>query len=233
MKKLLVLLLIFSYTSTLFGAYDVKIGVYQNAKNLRANIAKIKSSKYRNYIVIETKHKRHYAHAVIESGVEAKKALHVYKRVFKDAFISKTQVRQKKIAKKISAPLVKKRRNEKKVVKEKIQDINAKELLGDKTIYLCYEQGPRHLKDRVVEMVFEKEYVTYNPLKKMSTPVKMPYQFKNNILTLQLSEMTITHDIYKKEPNFLYAKSMIDGLVVNKLRYYFDKRAALAYVGKE
>jgi len=33
MQKFLALLVIFFYTTTLFGAYDVKIGVHKNAMN--------------------------------------------------------------------------------------------------------------------------------------------------------------------------------------------------------
>ena len=236
MKKLLALLGILFYTTTLFGAYDVKIGVYKNAKNLRANIAKIKSTKYRKSIVIEKKNRLYYAHAVLPSNKDARNALHAYRQIFVDAFIAKEQVHIKKRVKK-SSPVVKKKRKEKTLVLKKKQEkqtkvemINIQALLENRTMYLCYEKGPKHLKDRVVQMVFEKEYVIYNPLKKMSSPVNMPYEFKDNNLTLHLSDMKITHNVYKQAPNFLYAQSMIDGLVVNKLRYYFDESAALEFV---
>ena len=239
MKKLLVLLSIFFYTTTLFGAYDVKLGVYKNAKNLRINIAKVKSYKYRKQIIVEKKGRLHYVHAVIDSNKEARNALRAYKSVFKDAFISKKQVPSRKKVKKISPSVPKQEKPIKQVeVTPKIEEpkieepIDAKALLAGKTIYLCYEEGPTHLKERVVEMVFGKEYVTYNSLKKRSTPVKMPYAFEDNNLTLHLSDMKITHNMYKKESNFLYAKSVIGGLVVNKLRYYFDEAAALSFVGK-
>lgn len=215
----------------LFGAYDVKIGVYKNVKNLRANIAKIKSAKYRKSILIEKKQRLYYAHAILPSNKDARNALHVYKSVFKDAFISRKQVKVAKVIQKTVrkvSPMVTKTKEVK--TPEKIQDINAQELLADKTIYLCYEKGPKHLQDRVVKMVFKKAYVIYNPLKKMSTPVKMPYVFEDNNLTLELSDMKIIHTMYKKEPDFLYAKSIIGGLVVNKLRYYFDEDAAFDFV---
>lgn len=231
MKKIFILVSILTYTTTLFGAYDIKIGVYQNAKNLRANIAKIKNTKYRKSIIVEKKQRLYYAHAILSSNKDARNALHAYKSIFKDAFISKNQVKIKKLlektVRKISPEVTQEVKNPK-----KIQNINAQELLADRTMYLCYEKGPKHLKDRVVKMVFEKEYVIYNPLKKMSTAVNLPYEFEDNNLTLHLSDMEIIHNIYKKESSFLYAKSMIDGLVVNKLRYYFDEASALAFVGK-
>ena len=238
MQKLLALLVIFFYTTTLFGAYDVKIGVYKNAKNLRANIAKIKNATYRKSIVIEKKNRLYYAHAILPSNKDARNALHAYKRVFDDAFIAKKQVQIKKRVKKAS-PIVQKKKKEKVLLAKPKQikpadkkKINAQALLENKTIYLCYEKGPKHLKDRVVQMVFQKEYVIYNPLKKMSSPINMPYEFKDNNLTLHLSDMKITHNVYKQASNFLYAQSMIDGLVVNKLRYYFDEGAALAFVNQ-
>ena len=241
MKKLLVLLIIFFYTSTLFGAYDVKLGVYKNAKNLRINIAKIKNSKYKKQIIIEKRGRLHYLHAVVDSNKEARNALRAYKRVFKDAFISKQQVASRKKVKKVPSVVAK---LEKPMVKAEITPkvkqeepksivlIDAKALLADKTIYLCYENGPKHLQDRVVKMIFEKDYVTYNPLKKMSTPVKMPYTFTENNLTLELSGMNITHNLYNKDAQFIQAKSVIDGLVINKLRYYFDEAAAISFVSK-
>jgi len=45
-------------------------------------------------------------------------------------------------------------------------------------------------------------------------------------LPSRLSDLKITHNVYKKASNFLYAKSMI----VNKLRYYFDESVALEFV---
>jgi len=227
MHKFLLLLAIFFYASTLFAGQEVKIGVYKNTKKLHANIAKIKSSKYRKHIVVKRKNNLNYVYAVIGNNVEAKRALHMYKRVFKDAFIAKKQGRVKKTVKKVSPSLLKNAR-----VKEKLANLNAKALLENKTIYMCYEKGPKHLKERVVKMVFEKEHVIYDPLKNMSTPVNMPYEFKKNKLTLELSGMKITHKISKKTENYLYAQSVVNGLIVNKLRYYFDKNTALEFVSR-
>lgn len=258
MIKLIVSLSILFYTTTLFGAYDVKLGVYKNVKNVHANIAKIKNTKYRKSIIIDKKRNKYYVHAIIESNKEARNALRAYRRIFKDAFISKRQVRVKKAVKKAAPPVAKTAAVKESIeqnntiqtaqIKEPIEQnqtvtkveipkpiekINAQALLTNKTIYLCYEEGPAHLKGRVVEMVFEKDHVIYNPLKKMTRPVKMPYTFKDNNLTLELSGMKIIHDLYKKEGKCLCAKSVIDGLEVNKLRYYFDKEAAMAFaVGK-
>jgi len=219
MQKFVFLLGMLLTTSILFGAYDIKIAVYQGSKNLRHNIAKVKNSKYRKRIIIEKRNRLYYAHAVFTNYADAKNALHIYQRVFKDAFISKNKLHVKKVVRNEKSPKI-------------TEDINAKALLENKTIYLCYEKGPKHLKDRVVQMIFSKEHVIYNPLKKMATPVEISYEFQDNILMLHLSEMKMIHYIYKKAPNFLYVQSMADGLVVNKLRYYFDEKSALEYVAK-
>lgn len=226
MKLFLVFFTLF-YATTLFGAYEVKIAVYKNAKNLHAAIAKISKAKYRNSIKVEKKHNLYYAHAILASNKEAANALHDYKKVFQDAFIADKQVAlpQPKPAHKTVQPVAPK-------VKETkpLPLLNAQALLEDKTVYLCYENGPAHLKDRLVKMVFKAGEVTYDPMKKMSKPVEMPCAFKKNALTLQLSDMKITHQLTEKRPNYLLAKSTIDGVVVNRLRYYFDKDAALAFV---
>lgn len=263
MHRLIASLLLLS--TVLFGAYDIKIGVYKNEKNLRANIAKIKDAKYRKSIIVEKKRNLYYVHAVIDSNKEAKNALRVYKRIFKDAFIAKKQVSSrtqikkaratketkqespaKKVVKEASVKAIAKSVALTSVVKETVQNqtvepakpqvlkpverLNAKELLADKTMYMCYEEGPAHLEGRVVEMVFQKDGIVYNPLKKMTKPVTMPYSFKENNLTLELSGMKITHGLYKKGAKCLYAQSIVDGSAVNKLRYYFKKESAEAFV---
>jgi len=215
------------YATTLFGAYEVKIAVYKNAKNLHASVAKISNAKYRNSIKIEKKHNLYYAHAILASNKEAVKALHDYKKVFQDAFIEDKQVAlpQPKPAHKTVPSVVPKVKETKPVPL-----LHAQALLADKTVYLCYENGPAHLKDRLVKMVFKEGQVTYDPMKKMTKPVEMPCAFQKNALTLQLSQMKITHHIIEQRPHYLLAKSMIDGMVVNRLRYYFEKDAALAFV---
>ena len=208
MKKLLVLFSVVAHTSMLFGAYDVKLGVYKNAKNLRANIAKVKSSKYRNYIVVQKRNNLNYVHAVIDSGAEAKKALYAYKHVFKDAFISKTQVqnRNTKKAKRVS--------HKPKTDKTKQNKMNAKLLLHHKTVYLCYDKSPKHLKNRVVKMIFEDDSVHYEPLYKKDIQLDMQYAFKENNVVLNLSDINITHEIDKANDEYLSAKNSISGLTI-------------------
>ncbi len=227
MKKFLVFFMVFTYTTTLFGAYDVKIGVYKNAKNLRANIAKIKSSKYRKYIIVQKKNNLNYVHAVIDSGVEAQKALHSYKRIFKDAFISKTQVKtkvQKKIKRIVSKPKNKKQKQKTK------NTINAKSLLNHKTVYLCYDKSPERLKNRIVKMIFEEDTVNYEPLYKKNTQLDMKYTFKDANVVLNLTDINITHEINTVNDKYLSAKNSMSGVTVYTLRYYFSKNDALEFV---
>jgi len=213
----------------LFGAYDVKLGVYKNAKNVRENIAKIKYTKYRKQIIVEKKGRLHYVHAVIASNKEARDALHVYRRVFKDAFISKTPVVLKKKAKKVkkvSLPRVK----QVKKPEEIKQLCNVKELLVDKTVYVCYEKESSDVQKRVVQMRFGQKYVEYLPLQSESQPLKLQYAFEKDNVILPMSGLIVIHKIYKKEVNFLYVQSFINGKKAHVLRYYFDENAALAFV---
>jgi len=224
MQKFLVLLVIFFYTTTLFGAYDVKIGVYKNAKNLRANIAKIKSTKYRKSIVIEKKNRLYYAHAILPSSKDARNALHAYKRVFDDAFISKKQVQTKVIIKRVFPKVAKKIKTQK-----KIQIINAKELLIDKTIYVCYEKSD-DVNKRVVKMHFEKEYIVYTSLINKNKPLKIKYTFNKENIILSLSGLEVRHKVYKKDENILYLTSFIEGKKISKLRYFFEKKDAMNFL---
>ncbi len=225
----------------LFGAYDVKLGVYKHAKNVRTNIAKIKYTKYRKKIIVEKKGRFHYVHAVIASNKEAREALHVYKRVFKDAFISKKPVILKKKVKKVKAVSnAKKVTNVKKVspppVKEEKEPeeikppCDVKELLTDKTVYVCYEKKSSDAKRRVVEMRFGRVYVEYMPIHSKDQPLKIFYSFQKDTVLLPISGLKVMHQVYQKEANFLYVKSFINGKEAHALRYYFDENAALAFV---
>ena len=216
----------------LFGAYDVKIGLYKSVKKLRVKIPKIKKAKYRNKIVM-TKTKDFYrVHAVFATKKEAKKALAVYKKVFKDAFIAKKQVRlvRPKHRQKVKP---KPKPIDTHQIKVQINILNAKTLLENKTVYLCYENGPKHLSDRVVKMVFHKAYMIYHPLKQTSTPVQWAYSFDKNRLILTLLDMQIVHETYKVHTDFISVQSKIDGKTFHKLRYYFDEAKALAFVAKD
>jgi len=216
MQKFLALLVISFYATTLFGAYDVKIGVYKNAKNLRANIAKIKNTKYRKSIVIEKKNRLYYAHAILPSSKDARNALHAYKRVFNDAFISQKQVETKKVIKKIKIP-------------KKIQTINAKELLMDKTIYACYEKSD-DINKRVVKIHFEKEHIVYTSLLNKNKPLNIKYIFNKENIILSLSGLEVRHKVYKKDENTLYLISFIEGKKISKLRYFFEKKDAMNFL---
>lgn len=242
MLKFLLVGFLLSFTM-LFGAYDVKLGLYKSVKKVRVEMTKLKRSKYKNRIVI-SKLKRFYrVHAIYRTKKEAKKALAVYRTVFKDAFIAKQQVRLvrpkskhkvKRKAKVKAKPKVKVKSQpkviEKDTLKVKINILNAKTLLENKTVYLCYDNGPNHLSDRIVKMVFSKDYVIYNPLKKTSTPVQLAYTFDGNRLILELLGMQMVHEIYKDTSDFIYVQSKVNGKNIHKLRYYFDEQKALDFV---
>lgn len=246
-KLLLSLLWLLLSTTTLFGAYDVKIGVYKNAKNLKANIAKIKPAKYRNYIHIKKKNNLNYVHAVIEGNKEARNALHAYKRVFEDAFISKKQVKLKKVPKKAPKKAPQKVAQkapspspEEKPMKEKPVDevkheapkeqVLAKDLLLNKKVYLCYEKQTAGTQKRIVQMHFKQENVAYLPLGSKNKPLNFPYTFVKDTIALPVSNMLVTHKILKKEKNYVSGMSYINGKEAHALRYYFDKEAAEAFV---
>jgi len=227
MKNVFILITFLVYTTTLFGAYDVKIGVYKNAKNLRIKIAKIKSIKYRRSIKIEKKNRLYYAHAILASNKDAQNALHAYKKIFKDAFIAKEQVVLKSNKKRVKKKLVAKSEAKKQVLSKKIE---AKKLLGHQTVYLCYDKSPKHLKKRVVQMVFDEQMVKYTPLDNKKNQLDIEYTFENAKVRLNLLDMNITHEIDAIHTDYLSARSSVSGETAYTLRYYFNEKEALAFV---
>jgi len=212
----------------LFAGYDVKLGVYKNAKNLRANVAKIKSTKHRKNVLIEKRGPLYYAHAIVASKQEAKTALREYKEVFSDAFIAKEQVRMKK-KKKLKKVFNKTKKKTLKVNK-KINKLNAGDLLQGKTVYLCYDKSPKRLKERVVKLVFSEKMLSYIPLDKNDTKLELGYSFEENKLTLNLPDMNITHEINAIKEGYLEASNRVEGKNIYTLRYYFDEEDAWEFV---
>lgn len=261
MKLFLASFITLGYTTMLFGAYDIKLAVYKNAKNLHASIAKIENVNYKKRIVIERRNHLYYAHAVIASQKEAHNALHVYKKVFKDAFISNKQVAlpQLKPATPKKEPTVQKVQDIRKTksqiqdeqsvqpqsqpipqspvatVEKKIEEpkkkplLDAQALLANKTVYLCYETGPEHLKNRLVKMDFKEQNVTYDPMKKTSASIAIPCTFDKNALVMDFSGVKVAHYVTQQTSDYLLAESIHNGMPDNKVRYYFDKERAQAF----
>jgi hypothetical protein len=230
MHRLIVSLIFVS--TALFGAYDIKIGVYKNEKNLRENIKKIKHTKYRKSIIIEKKNNLYYAHAVMETNKDAKNAVNVYKRIFKDAFIAKEQVKSLKPVKKVAPPTPKPTpKPEQKVKKEEPKEkLFSKALFANKKIYLCYEKGVEVMKKRVVQLDFKKEHVKYTPLEAKKKSIDIKYTFVQDNIVYPMSNLLVTHKFFEKKKDYISGKSYINGKEAHALRYYFDKKSALAFV---
>ena len=189
-------------------------------------IAKIKASEYKKNIVIEKRNEFYYVtSALYESKSEAQKALHAYKKVFKDAYIQedvKSQVATAASEKTVSTELGKPQTE---------KPCNAEELLENKTVYLCYENGSTSAQKRIIQMDFEEEYMEYLPLKSTYDPLKISYTFKDDTVVLPISGLEFVHKIYKKEESFLRVKSFTEGKESSyTLRYYFKKEDALEFL---
>lgn len=226
MKKQIVFLTLFLAASNLFGAYEVKIAMYTNHDFLMAMVAKVKEAEYRKNIVIQKKHQSYYVtSSVYETKDKARKALSAYKKVFKDAFI------QDVINQKPSTPVSTKTVSTDKKKTETQKRCSAEELLANKTVYLCYENGSTSSQKRIIQMDFEEEHMEYLPLKSTYDPLKISYTFKDDTVVLPISGLEFVHQIYKKEKNFLYVKSFTDGKESSyTLRYYFKKEDALEFL---
>jgi len=232
MNIIVVIFTIIMYTSMLFGAYDVKIGVYKNAKNLHAKILQIKNTTYRKYVVVDKRGKFHYAHAVLSTNKKAHQALRIYKRVFPDAFISKEQITLKKRRIKKTQKKVLNANNKKQIKKilKTTKHIDATTLLNNKTFYLCYDKAPKAFKSRVVKMVFSKDSIEYMPLDNKDSHLNIDYVFREDTIILNLLDMNVTHKIDAVKKGYLVASNQDNNVTIYTLRYYFDKENALNFI---
>jgi len=233
-KKVFVAL-VFIYASTLFGAYEIKLGVYKNTKNLQLNIEKIKSTKYKKYISIRRKNNLNYVHAIIDGNKkEAERALKIYKTIFKDAFISHRKVVQiKKVQKKVSlkaSSIVSLTTPPQIPEIVKVKHFNAQKLLKNKTIYLCYETDVTHSQKRIMEMKFSEGTLKYRSLLHDFTPIDVVYHFDNESIYLEISGIDFKHRIDDVNENSLYLTSFINGKKAHRLRYYFTLKDAKKYM---
>lgn len=306
MKKLRALgLFLIVLNTILYASYDVKIGVYKNVQNLRANIKKIKTFSYRNKIVIIRKGTLYYAHAIFESNSEAKKALSEYKIYFSDAFIAKEPVTdivkkvkklkeiksiskvKKKVSsskqikktlpkvkedsiknmktlkpivlkeeivqtKKISLPIalksddpviIKEKLSKPKLSKNKkiikqttklLKPKNKKEVLAatsvtkklllNKTFYMC----STFRKDiKAVKVHFTPHYILYDY--KFNNGHKVPYTFYGKSVEMELMALKVVHVINENNSDYILLNAMINGIEVDKLRYYYNQKKAEAF----
>ena len=213
-------------------------------------IAKIKSSEYRKNIVIEKKDTFYYVTSVqYESESEAQKALHAYKKVFNDAFIEQEEgnvtvplpVEEVSRKKEMLEEEASKNETNETVEKEELPQeaienvalpiFNAKTLLENKTVYVCYEDGVQSAAKQIIRLDFKKEYVGYSKLINDIPPIDIPYIFDRDSVILTLSGINFTYQIYAQNKDFLSVKNLIAGKEGDTLRYYFDKALALAFVG--
>ena len=215
----------------LFGAYDIKLGVFANVKNLHANIAKVRPVIFRDKIIVQKKNKLYYTHAVISgSGVEAAKALKSYRRIFPDAFISgKVKEYHKKIRVTKKTKVIKK---SKVIKKEKKALLDVGSLLQEKKIYLCYADGPSPVDQRIVAMTFNDKTITYTPLEKKST-VEIPYSIEKNRILLHVADTQMIHKVIENKKTYLEVESYIDTKKMHHLRYYFILKDAIEYLKKK
>ena len=193
-----------------------------------AMIEKVKEPDYRKNIFIQKKDQSYYVtSSVYETKGEAKKALKAYQKVFKDAFIQNI-IKQKSITSPSNKVVVLDKKEP-----QAEERCSAEELLTNKTVYLCYENGSTSSQKRIVQMDFGEEFMEYLPLKSTYDPLKISYTFKDDTVVLPMSGLEFVHKIYKKEDGFLQVKSFTDGQESSSiLRYYFKKEDAMKFLKK-
>lgn len=248
MKKLILFFTIFFYSTTLVGddsAYNVKIGVFKNSQTLHQNIAKIKPSKYKKYLVIEKKNNLNYVYAAIRSNEEAKEALDAYKKIFKDAYIVKAKIlvsekkslQKKRInKKKVEKKTIKKLPTINKAVQEKYKKIKKKpidltELLENNTFYICTDETSCTLKDRIAKMSFGDDTVSYFSNNDAKAPLHIPYDVYKNMVKMKINSLDIVHIFNSlKEEKYYLVQSFIGKKKSDVLRYYLHKKDAYNYM---
>ena len=214
------------------GDYDIQIGVFSNAKNLHQNIQKIKISKYRHAIQIKKKKTLSYVHAVIRGkGKELKEALATYRTIFPDAFIAKKLPTLHPVVKHgIKPKVITKKPLIKKVIEPHVI-LDAKSLVSDKSFYLCYEDAPIGLSQRIVEMSFSNNVALYTTLKQKGT-LEIPYVITQNSIRLELFDTKMQHKILEDKSDYLLVESYVHDKKMHTLRYYKTKEKALEYLSK-
>lgn len=225
MKKTFLLFTFLFATSNLFGAYQIKIAVYKDHANLMTYISKIPEADYRKNILIEEKNHLYYVtSSLYENESAVNKALSTYKKVFPDAFI--VEVEQKSIvptSKEVVAqtPEV--------IENESVTSFDAKNLLENRTVYLCNKDGSKSAKKQVVKLEFKKEYVIYSKLKRDVPPIQIPYTFDQDCVIVPMSGINFKYKIYQEGHDFLSAQSFMNDKEGHHFRYYFDEDLALEF----
>lgn len=226
--------------SNLFGAYEIKIAKYKNHTYLMLEMAKIKASEYRKNIVIEKRNDFYYVTSTrYESENKVKKALGVYKKMFPDAFIAEVEVKSEQkvivvapieVAAEIPESKIPEPQSPEPIKNEQLASLDAKQLLENKTVYICNENGSKKAQKEVIRLDFKKEYVIYTKLSKSVSPIEIPYTFDQDCVILPMSGIDFKYQIYKEEDAFLSAKSFTNDKEGNHFRYYFDEDMAFKFI---
>jgi len=237
MQKRLIWVIFFFFTTSLFGVYDIKLGIYSDVNNLRASIVKVRPYTFRKKIKVRKKGQYYYLYVRIQADREkADRALRVYRKVFKDAFIADGVNAVKKKHKKKRVSKQKKQMLKKSLFKSRVSrnKKNLKSFLFHKSIYMCYEDGPGYLEHRIVQIHFHKNLLSYLPLSlEKKVPLKIPYKIRKETIFLRLSDVEIVHKVMEKKESYLHIQSYVKKHKMYTLRYFFDKEHALAYIGKK
>lgn len=167
-KRLFLLILLGS--TLLLANYQIKIGIYSNGTNLRKNLSKIKSS-YRKDIVLTKKRNRTYLNSVVyKDKKRAKRALRIYRRVFRDAFIAKTKARRTSKLTKSE----KRKQKEKTKAKVKAQKLKKKKLQAKKQKLQKQKQKERRAKIKKREATKLEEKKSLKTVVKKSKTLLLP-----------------------------------------------------------
>ena len=114
-------------------------------------------------------------------------------------------------------------------IPEKKALLDAVSLLEEKTIYLCYSDGPSHVDKRIVAMTFNDKTIIYAPLEKKST-VEIPYTVEKNRILLDVADIQMVHKVIENKKTYLDVESYIGIKQMHHLRYYFIVKDAIEYL---
>jgi hypothetical protein len=225
-KKILFVLLFLS--ATIEAGYVIHLGLYKNRPALQKMVNRIAKTELRSNVTIEKRGSLHWAHSrTIEDNVSAKQALRHYRKVFKDAFMSKAKVKQKKAH--ASHPVItdQTRSRNTHVIGTKKRSLET-QLTGN-VFYVSLETAEREL----LIVAFDGKHVEYNPIMGDIPSFKERYDVIDDRLYTfkeKASGDSVYSTLEKVKKKYLLISSWHQKEKVNTFRYYYELEDALAYV---
>lgn len=253
MFRLIIISFLF-LSNALATSYQVQLGSFGNYDALIASISKIQEESYRAKISIEQEGEIYNVYSrVYENQSEVQSALHVYREVFKDAFIREdgvdTRANDNAIATVQKERLVSESslwqsvhskppalHELSKEIPKKKGKLSFSQELKRKVFYLCYEGKIKGTVKPVIKAVFNQKFITYSSEMMEIPPIVTQYKLINNDLHITVGMFSVGSTRTRLESvtdKYLRTANWADGKRVQPVRFYFNKSDAVAFVQRD